>query len=200
MACESIRTIKLPDLLIEVDNDLRFSRCFMPAADQEHPDAQHVCEVLATVMAHASETGPYTMSQITEGISYHRMKHITDWHMHEETQRAALALVVNAISGLDMTKYWGDGTTSSSDGQRFSLRRKVLYKSYSHAFNDFALEFYTFVADNFAPYYSLPHDCTDRDAPFVLDGLLYNESDLDIQEHYTDTHGYTDTNFAAFAM
>lgn len=197
---EHIRTIKLPELLIEVDNDLRFSRCFMPAADQKHPDAQHVCEVLATVMAHASETGPYTMSQITEGISYHRMKHITDWHMHEETQRAALALVVNAISGLDITKYWGDGTTSSSDGQRFSLRRKVLYKSYSHAFNDFALEFYNFVADNYAPYYSLPHDCADRDAPFVLDGLLYNESDLDIQEHYTDTHGFTDTNFAAFAM
>ena len=197
---EHIRTIKLPELLIEVDNDLRFSRCFMPAADQEHPDAQHVCEVLATVMAHASETGPYTMSQITEGISYHRMRHITDWHMHEETQRAALALVVNAISGLDITKYWGDGTTSSSDGQRFPLRRKVLYKSYSHAFNDFALEFYNFVADNYAPYYSLPHECSDRDAPFVLDGLLYNESDLDIEEHYTDTHGFTDTNFAAFAM
>jgi TnpA family transposase len=39
-----------------------------------------------------------------------------------------------------------------------------------------------------------------RDAPFVLDGILYNESDLDIQEHYTDTHDFTDTNFAAFAM
>ena len=76
----------------------------------------------------------------------------------------------------------------------------LLFKSYSHAFNDFALEFYNFVADNFCPYFSLPHDCADRDAPFVLDGLLYNESDLDIQEHYTDTHGFTDTNFAAFAM
>jgi TnpA family transposase len=197
---EHIRIIKLPDLLIEVDNDLHFSRCFMSVTDQDGPQAQHVCEVLATVMAHASETGPYTMSRITEGIGYHRMKHITDWHMHEETQRAALALVVNAISHLDITKHWGDGTTSSSDGQRFPLRRKVLYKSYSHAFNDFALEFYNFVADNFAPYFSLPHECSDRDAPFVLDGLLYNESDLDIQEHYTDTHGFTDTNFAAFAM
>ena len=195
-----IRTIKLPELLIEVDNDLRFSRCFMPVADQENPQAQHVCEVLATVMAHASETGPYTMSQITDGISYHRMKHITDWYMHEEKQRAALALVVNAISRLDITKYWGDGRTSSSDGQRFLLRRKVLYKSYSHAFNDFALEFYNFIADNFAPYHSLPHDCADRDAPFVLDGLLYNESDLNIEEHYTDTHGFTDINFAAFTM
>jgi len=195
-----MRMIKLPELLIEVDNELQFSRCFMPAADQTHPEAQHVCEVLATVMAHASEVGPYTMAQISEGISYHRMKHITDWHMYEEVQREALAQVVNAISRLDVTKAWGDGTTSSSDGQRFSMHRKVLQKSYSHAFNDFALEFYNFVADNYAPYFFLPHECTDRDAPFVLDGLLYNESDLNIEEHYTDTHGFTDTNFAAFAM
>jgi TnpA family transposase len=47
---------------------------------------------------------------------------------------------------------------------------------------------------------SMPIECTDRDAAFVLDGLLYNESDLEIEEHYTDTHGYTELNFAAFAM
>jgi Tn3 transposase DDE domain len=46
----------------------------------------------------------------------------------------------------------------------------------------------------------MPIECTDRDAAFVLDGLLYNESDLEIEEHYTDTHGYTELNFAAFAM
>lgn len=30
--------------------------------------------------------------------------------------------------------------------------------------------------------------------------MLYNESELEIEEHYTDTHGYTEINFAAFAM
>jgi TnpA family transposase len=30
----------------------------------------------------------------------------------------------------------------------------------------------------------MPVECTDRDAPFVLDGLLYNETDLDLEEHY----------------
>ena len=59
---------------------------------------------------------------------------------------------------------------------------------------------YSFVADNYAPFYSRPIECTDRDAPFVLDGVLYHESDLDLEEHYTDTHGYTEINFAAFVM
>jgi TnpA family transposase len=120
--------------------------------------------------------------------------------MTEEAQRGALAQVVNAISQLDITQAWGQGKTSSSDGQRFAMRRKVLQQTYSPKFNDFALEFYSFVADNYAPFFSLPIECTDRDAPYVLDGLLYNESDLPLEEHYTDTHGYTENNFAAFAM
>ena len=65
---------------------------------------------------------------------------------------------------------------------------------------DGAAEFYSFVADNYAPFYSRPIECTDRDAPLVLDGVLYHESDLDLEEHYTDTHGYTEINFAAFVM
>jgi hypothetical protein len=187
---QHVRTIKLPDLLIEVDNELQLSRHFMPATDRDKPDAQQVCEVLAAIMAHASEIGTYTMAQIIEGVSYHRLKRISDWQLHEDNQRSALAAVVNAISRLDITQAWGDGTTSSSDGQRFALHRKVLSQAYSHAFNDFAIEFYSFVADNYAPFFSLPHECSDRDAPFVLDGLLYNESDLEIEEHYTDTHRF----------
>lgn len=35
-----------------------------------------------------------------------------------------------------------------------------------------------------------------RDATHVLDGLLYHKSDLRIEEHYTDTAGFTDHVFA----
>jgi len=108
--------------------------------------------------------------------------------------------LVDAITGLDTSSRWGEGRTAASDGQRFSLPHRMLQQTYSTRFSDFALEFYTFVADNYAPFYSLPIECTDRDAAFVLDGLLYNESELEIEEHYTDTHGYTELNFAAFAM
>jgi len=39
-------------------------------------------------------------------------------------------------------------------------------------------------------------NATVRDATYVLDGLLYHESDLRIEEHYTDTMGFTDHVFA----
>ena len=125
---------------------------------------------------------------------------MADWQLTEEAQRQALAQLVNAISHLDVTQVWGVGRTSSSDGQRFEMRRKVLQRTYSHRIRDYALEFYSFVADNYAPFYSVSIECTDRDAAYVLDGVLYNEGNLVLEEHYIDTHGYTEINFAAFAM
>ena len=140
------------------------------------------------------------MEKVAPDIAYKRLKYVSDWRLVEENQRAALAAIVHGISRLDAAGHWGDGTTSASDGQRFAMPQKVLQRTYSTRFNDFALEFYSFVADNYAPFYSRPIECTDRDAPFVLDGVLYHESDLDLEEHYTDTHGYTEINFAAFGM
>jgi TnpA family transposase len=197
---QQMRTIRLPDLLIEVDNDLRFTDHFLPPAQRGGRDAEDVCTLLAVVLAHGCNIGLHTMAQITQGVTYKQLKRVSDWQMTEESQRAALAAVVHAISRLDTTTHWGEGRTSASDGQRFAMPRKVLQQTYSTRFSDFALEFYSFVADNYAPFYSTPIECTDRDAGFVLDGILYNESDLDLEEHYTDTHGYTEINFAAFAM
>lgn len=140
------------------------------------------------------------MAQLTPGITYWQIKQVTDWQLTEEALRQALAKLVNAISSLEVTQAWGTGQASSSDGKRFRLRRKVLQQTYSPRFHDYAIEFYSFVADNYAPFYSTVIECTDRDAAYVLDGLLYNESDLALEEHYTDTHGYTEINFTAFAM
>jgi len=56
--------------------------------------------------------------------------------------------------------------------------------------------FYTHISDQYSPFYSNLISSTDRDAPYVLDGLLYHETDLNIKEHYTDTSGYTDHVFA----
>lgn len=195
-----MRSIRLPDLLIEVDNDLDFTRHFS-RLDEPHPrDADEVCSILVTILAHGCNIGPYTMARLTEGVSYWQIKRLSDWKLTEDNQRGALADLVRAISSLGTSLTWGEGKTSSSDGQRYLFPMKVLQRTFSHRMSDYALEFYSFVADNYAPFYSTPIECTDRDAAYVLDGLLYNESDLDLEEHYTDTHGYTEINFAAFAM
>ncbi|MDR7085016.1 hypothetical protein J2X01_004336 [Arthrobacter ginsengisoli] len=51
---------------------------------------------------------------------------------------------------------------------------------------------YTHVSDQYSPFHSKLVNVGDRDATYVLDGLPYHESDLAIQEHYTDTAGFND--------
>jgi hypothetical protein len=123
-----MRHIKLPQLLIEVDNDLHFTRHFLPPTQSQSRPADEIVSILAAVMAHGFNIGPDTMAQFTPGISYWQLQRITDWQLTNETQRAALVDVVNAIARLDITSAWGEGKTSSSDGQRFAFRRKVLQK------------------------------------------------------------------------
>src|SRR5262249_60464821 len=48
----------------------------------------------------------------------------------------------------------------------------------------------------YAPFHTQVIPATARDATYVRDGLLYHESDLRIEEHYTDTAGFTDHVFA----
>lgn len=151
-------------------------------------------------MAYGCNLGPETMARLTNDVTYDDIQRITDWYLHEDALRATLADIVNAIAALETTQVWGDGRASSSDGQRFLFPRRVLRRTYSHRLGNYALEFYTFIANNYAPFYTVPIECTERDAPYVLDGLLYHESDLDPEEHYTDTHGYVELNFAAFPM
>jgi TnpA family transposase len=197
---DKVPTIRLPELLIAVDNDLNWVQHFLPVSRRATRTADEVCQVVATIMAYGCNLGPDTMARLTNDVTYAEIQRITDWYLHEDALRAALADLVNAIAALDTTQVWGDGRASSSDGQRFLFPRRVLRRTYSHRLGDYALEFYTFVANNYAPFYSVPIECTERDAPYVLDGLLYHESDLDPEEHYTDTHGYVELNFAAFPM
>lgn len=56
--------------------------------------------------------------------------------------------------------------------------------------------FYTHVSDQYSPFSTKVVNVGIRDSTYVLDGLLYHESDLKIEEHYTDTAGFTDHVFA----
>ena len=135
------RTIRLADLLIEVENDLGFSAHFQQPGERVDPG--EVCALLAAILAHGCNLGLYTMEKVAPDIAYRRLKYVSDWRLVEENQRAALAAIVHGISRLDAAGHWGDGTTSASDGQRFAMPHKVLQRTYSTRFNDFALEFYS---------------------------------------------------------
>ena len=110
----------------------------------------------------------------------------------------ALAELVNAQFRHPFAGYWGDGTTSSSDGQNFRTGSKA--ESTGHinpkCGSSPRRTFYTHISDQYAPFHTKVVNVGVRDSTYVLDGLRYHESDLRIEEHYTDTAGFTDHVFA----
>ena len=58
------------------------------------------------------------------------------------------------------------------------------------------MKFYTHLSDQFAPFHTEVIVATANEAPHVLDGLLYHQSSLVINEHYTDTGVFSDHVFA----
>jgi TnpA family transposase len=111
--------------------------------------------------------------------------------------RKALAEIVNVHHALPFSAHWGEGRTSSSDGQRY---RSGGHKDFTSQINarygrELGLMFYTHVSDQYSPFYTKVINTGVRDATHVLDGLLYHESDLEIEEHYTDSEGFTDQVF-----
>ena len=109
----------------------------------------------------------------------------------------ALAELVNAQFRQPFAENWGDGTNSSSDGQRFRAGSKA--ESIGHVNPKYGAEpgrlFYTHISDQYAPFSAGVVNVGVRDSTYVLDGLLCHESDLRIEEHYTDTAGFTDHVF-----
>jgi TnpA family transposase len=191
--------IRLTDLLVEVDSWCGFSehlvdlRTGRPCGDREL--------VYAAVLADGTNLGLTKMAEATDDprVTYERIAWAADWHVREETYQKAIAEIVNAHYRLPIAQSWGAGNTSSSDGQVFFAGgpKDALSQSNARYGRERGVVFYTHVSDQYAPFYSKVINTTVRDATYVLDGLLYHESDLDLREHHSDTEGFTDQVFGA---
>jgi TnpA family transposase len=136
------------------------------------------------------------------GLDYQALWWVANNYLREETLKRATVRLVNYQHKQWLASYWGSGMLSSSDGQRFSVSGKIRnaqaiprYYGYGKGYT-----LVTHSSDQFAQYGSKSIPSTIRDATYVLDEILGNETDLDILEHTTDTGGYTDIIFALFNL
>lgn len=187
---------KITELLMEVDDWTGFTRHFSHLKTDELPKDRTM--LLSAILSDAINLGLTKMAESCPGMTYAKLSWLQAWHIRDETYSAALAELVNTQFKHPFAENWGNGTTSSSDGQRFKVGGKA--ESTGHINPKYGSEpgrlFYTHISDQYAPFSSKIINVGVRDSTYVLDGLLYHESDLRIEEHYTDTTGFTDHVFA----
>ncbi|WP_010648716.1 Tn3 family transposase [Oceanobacillus massiliensis] len=188
--------VKLPDLLMEVTNWTGFDEQFIHASNERIPDKGEKKILLATLMAMGTNIGLTKMAEATPDVTYRQMANTSQWRMYEDAMNRAQATLVNFHHKRNLSSYWGTGTTSSSDGMRVQVGVSSLHaEANPHYGTGKGATIYRFTSDQFTSFYNKVINTNARDAVHVIDGLLHHESDLSIEEHYTDTAGYTDQIF-----
>lgn len=187
--------IKITELLMDVADWTNFTHRFNHLKSGMIADDRRM--LLTTVLADAVNLGPRKMAEACPGTTYAKLTWIQAWYTRDETYASALADIVNAQSRHPFAAHWGDGTTSSSDGQNFRSGGRGFASgqvNLKYGQNP-GVQFYTHISDQYVPFHTKVISSTVRDATYVLDGLLNHESELRIKEHFTDTAGFTDQVF-----
>jgi TnpA family transposase len=151
--------------------------------------------LLATLIAHGTNLGLTVMGDSVETLTATDLQQTSRWLVRDATLKAANAQVVEHLHRLDFAAVWGEGRLSSSDGQRFRAPPGTLIGAYNPRYfghYDKAVTVYTHVSDRIGVFSTQLISCAPREATYVLDGLLENDTSLDPRLHTTDTHGFTE--------
>ena len=192
--------IRITELLHEVAQETGFLAAFINLRTGQPCPNENA--LLATILADATNLGLSRMAAASQGVTRDQLLWTHDAYIRDDSYRAALAVLINAHHRLPFSRVWGDGTTSSSDGQFFrGAKRGASGGDINARYGvDHGFSFYTHNSDQRAPYHINVISAATHEAPYVLDGLTSHGTDLRIVEHYTDTGGATDHVFALCAM
>jgi TnpA family transposase len=192
-------SIRIEQLLMEVDQLTGFSRHFTPVQGHQSKPPHFYKTLMATLISQATNLGVVSMSNSVKDTTIDMLRHVLHDFVREETLTASSAEIVNRHHELPLSAVHGTGTLSSSDAQRFGIRASSLLASYYpryYGYYEKAIGVYTHVSDQYSVFSTKVISCSPREALYVLDGLLENNTILQIREHTTDTHGYTEIIFA----
>ncbi|APC96158.1 Tn3 family transposase [Francisella tularensis subsp. novicida] len=193
--------IRIEQLLIDIDKVTGFSKYFTPIQGHKSRPNNFYKTLIAAIISQATNLGIQATSASVPGITVDMLRHVIGTYINEENINQASAEIVKHHHNHPLSSIQGDGKISSSDLQRFKIRASSLMASHYpryYGYYEKAIGIYTHVSDQLSVYHTKAISCGPREALYVLDGLLENNTVLGIKAHTTDTHGYTEIVFAMF--
>lgn len=154
----------------------------------------------AGIFALGSNIGLHKLANTSVGINYNTLSNTVNWYFSLEN----LHMVNQTLTDL-MAKLWLPDRFkrekhllhTSSDGQKQCVSVESLNANYSYKYhgNGKGVSIYRFIDERGILFYTTVFSSSERDAAYVIDGLLHNVS-IQSDMHSTDTHGYTEMIFA----
>ena len=191
---------RITDILLAADDATRFTEAFTHLRTGE-PCRDRI-GLLNVLLAEGVNLGLRKMAEATTTHGFWELMRIARWHVEGDAFDRALAVVVEAQAALPMAAFWGTGRTASSDGQFFPAggRGEALNLVNARYGAEPGIKAYSHISDRFSPFATQTIPANVHEAPYILDGLLMNETGRRVREQYADTGGFTDHVFAACSI
>ena len=184
--------VPLSEVLATVDQHCGMFEEFRHRQQVNVDHAPSPATTIAGIMGLGCAIGVRKMARISREISERELEYAVNWRFSLENIVAANDRVVAAMERMELPQFYlrsREALHTSSDGQKFEVRRPSL--NASHSFKYFGqmqgVSAYTFIDERNLLWYSLVFSAAERESAYVIDGLMHNDvvrSDI----HSTDEH------------
>jgi TnpA family transposase len=172
-------------------------RHWQSSTKQKRPSNRSFC---AAIIGFGCEIGIGKISHIAKNTSESELENAVNWYLSNENLLAANSHLLEFIGNMELPNLYRrnpEKLHTSSDGQKYGVSVPSLNANYSFKYfgQEKGVSVYSFIDERHLLFYSTVISSSEREAAYVIDGLLHNET-IKSDIHSTDSHGFTEVVFA----
>jgi TnpA family transposase len=201
---ENNQYIPIIQVLEAINNTTEFVNCFKHYAIKHNKKKPLANIFLAGILALGCNIGIRKIANTSVGINESTLVTTCNWYFTLDNVNAANDQIINLINKLSLPNIFIKQKYLlhiSGDGQKITVNANSLNANYSFKYsgNSQGASVYTFIDERQILFHSLVFSSAEREAAFVVDGLLCNE-EIQTDIFSTDTHGFSEIIFAIIEL
>lgn len=193
-------SVPILEVLNTINLSTQFTNAFTHWSNKSIPKKPSDMELFAIIMAYGCNIGLNNMAKNTTNINANTLNNTANWYFSLDNIQKANDMIIEFTEKLKLVEFLKKEQPivhSSSDGQKFYVKADSIHANYSFKYfgKDKGIVMYSFIDNLHRLFYATAISASEREAHYVLDGLLHNEI-VETDLHSTDSHGYTELVFA----
>lgn len=144
-----------------------------------------------------TNTGLKRISNGDARETYQDLLYVRRRFLNKDNLRAAIAKVVNAIFHARKAEVWGESTTAcASDSKKFGAWDQNLLTEWHARYGGRGVMIYWHVEKKSVCIHSQLKSCSSSEVASMIEGLLRQQTEMEVEKNYVDTHGQNEVAFA----
>ncbi len=195
---DEYKTIDLLDVLIEADKTIDFSRFFSSHAQRQILKDNEIKErLLLNIFSLATNVELKRIhGSVNTNCSYNDLIYFRKRFMTIDALRNSTIALTNKIFEIRHPSIWGHSKTCACDGKQMSSYEQNLMASSNPHYPKKGIMVYWHVDKHSTCIYSQLKHTNSSEIISMIEGLIKHETEMKIEESYTDNRGQSEIAFA----